>query len=489
MTRLHSDVRLARQASEGDRRAFSAIYERYHQDIYRFCLSIVGRSEDAEDALQATMMKALQALPGERREIQLKPWLYRVAHNESIDLLRRRREGPELDDGQLSGGAELAETVALRERLGRLLADLGELPTRQRSALVMRELGGLSYGQIGEAFETSPAVARQTVYEARLGLRELEAGREMNCQEAMRQLSEADGRIRRRRDIRAHLRACPDCRAFRGSIESRQRDLQALAPLPAIAAASILQGLAGGKVAVGGGFGSAATAAGAGAGKVAGTSMAVKAVATVAVVATVGVTAADRGGLVDAGLPGSGAKSDSAKEAPAWSGAEYPDAQVARGNEPGRSASHQAGVDTGAPAGAQPGRAGASNPAAPPSATETHAGAGGGGNTASPPAASSHGQETSAEHRSTNKGRARGKGKQKAHPASSHHANANAKSPQGQANGDKKSEGKEQQRPEAPAKDQPEHAESPGQAKKAEAPPEPGETQGKSKAGESEPSP
>src|SRR5262245_59826575 len=125
MTPLLSDVRLARQASDGDRRAFEAIYRRYHQDIYRFCLSIVGRPEDAQDALQNTMVKALRSLPGEQREIKLKPWLYRVAHNESIDLLRRRREGVELDDAPVGAGAEITETVALRERLGRLIADLG----------------------------------------------------------------------------------------------------------------------------------------------------------------------------------------------------------------------------------------------------------------------------------------------------------------------------------------------------------------------------
>ena len=91
MTLLHSDARLARRAATGDERAFATIYQRYHQDLYRFCLAILGNPEDAQDALQNTMVKALRALPGERREIQLKPWLYRIAHNESIDLLRRRR--------------------------------------------------------------------------------------------------------------------------------------------------------------------------------------------------------------------------------------------------------------------------------------------------------------------------------------------------------------------------------------------------------------
>jgi RNA polymerase sigma factor (sigma-70 family) len=314
MTPLLSDARLARQATTGDQRAFATIYRRYHQDLYRFCLSILGRPEDAQDALQNTMVKALRSLPGEEREIQLKPWLYRVAHNESIDLLRKRRDGPELDGSQASGAAEVAETVVLRERLGRLLADLGELPERQRSALVMRELAGLGYEQIGETFETSASVARQTVYEARLNLRRLETGREMSCDQVTRQLSDADGRITRRHDIQAHLRACAECRAFRDSIDARRHDLAALSPLPAALAASILHGLAGGQAATAVGGGAAAAGVGAGAGKVAATSVALKAVATVAVVATVGVTAADRGGLVDAGLPGGTEDSPTVKE-------------------------------------------------------------------------------------------------------------------------------------------------------------------------------
>src|SRR5262245_2321863 len=80
------DERLARRAGAGDSRAFAAIYRRYQADLYRYCLAIVGNSADAQDALQNTMVQALRTLPGEEREIKLKPWLYRVARNASIDL-------------------------------------------------------------------------------------------------------------------------------------------------------------------------------------------------------------------------------------------------------------------------------------------------------------------------------------------------------------------------------------------------------------------
>src|SRR6185503_19840559 len=91
------DERLAQRAAAGDSRAFAAIYRRYQADLYRYCLAIVGNPADAQDALQNTMVQALRALPGEEREINLKPWLYRVARNAAINLLRARRETAEAD--------------------------------------------------------------------------------------------------------------------------------------------------------------------------------------------------------------------------------------------------------------------------------------------------------------------------------------------------------------------------------------------------------
>lgn len=481
MTPLLSDLRLARQASDGDRRAFEAIYKRYHQEIYRFCLSIMGRPEDAQEALQNTMVKALRALPGGRREIKLKPWLYRVAHNESIDLLRRRREGVELDSAQVSAGAEIAETVAQRERLGCLLADLDELPERQRSALLMRELGGLDYEQIGATLESSPAVARQAVYEARLGLRELETGREMSCEHVTRQLSDGDGRIARRRDIRAHLRACPDCRAFRDSIEGRRRDLQALAPLPAAAAASILHGLVGGKVAAGSGLGGAASAAGAGAGKAAGTSAVVKAVATVAAVATIGVTAADRAGLVNVGLPGNG-KSESSKSesAPgssgngASAGSSSGKSAVAHRNSVATGPRGQAGVDAATSVKGRghtdASRHATTRPAEPPSQSPGNNKDKGNSAPASSGEASRHGQETAAAHKATGKGR----GKAKGEPAKGQ-AKGKSQAPPSQA--------------EAPPKANPAQNAEPPSQEKSEAPAAAANEHSKGKAGESEPLP
>ena len=306
---MRDERRLARQAAGGDRDAFTAIFRRFQQDLYRYCVAILGNPEDAQDALQNTMVKALGALPGETREIDLKPWLYRIAHNESIDLVRRRRQIVSLAEDGLPVGATLAEEVETRQRLRQLIADVGALPERQRGALLMREAGGLEFEEIGAALGTSPAVARQTLYEARLGLREMDAGRSMECAAVTKALSEGDRRTRRRRDIGAHLEACAGCRLFAEEIDSRRKALASITPLPAVAAAAMLKGLVGGGGASGAAVGSGAGAAGGtgtaggvggavGAGKAIGTATLIKGAATVAAVAAIGVGGADVGGLL-----------------------------------------------------------------------------------------------------------------------------------------------------------------------------------------------
>jgi RNA polymerase sigma factor (sigma-70 family) len=231
-----SDRRLAVRASKGDRRAIAAIFERYKQELYRFCLGILGEPEDAEDALQNTMVKVLKALPGEEREIALRPWLYRIAHNEAVELRRTKRPIQALDDYLVDGRSSVAERAEQREQLGWLLRDLADLPDRQRTALVMRELNGLDFAEIGAALDTSAAVVRQSLYEARRNLEQIGDGRDLGCAAVTRVLADADGRITRRRDIRAHLRDCEDCRRFRRSIEGREGILAAVPPLPAGAA-------------------------------------------------------------------------------------------------------------------------------------------------------------------------------------------------------------------------------------------------------------
>lgn len=239
--RLLSDERLAKLAGRGDARAFVALYQRNHQSIYRYCRSILRHDQDAQDALQSTMMRAYTALRAQQRDVAVRPWLFRIAHNEAISILRRRAPTRELSEEleHLDDGVHGA--LETRERLSTLVADLQALPERQRGALLMRELSGLSIEEIAQALTISTAVAKQTLFEARGSLRELAEGRAMSCELVTRAISDGDGRVLRGRRIRAHLRACEECRSFKEAIDTRTADLHALFPLlPAGAAGALL---------------------------------------------------------------------------------------------------------------------------------------------------------------------------------------------------------------------------------------------------------
>jgi RNA polymerase sigma factor (sigma-70 family) len=240
---LLTDDRLARLAAGGSTAAFSAIYKRHYQAIYRYCLSIVGNEHDALDALQETMASALHALAGNKREISLRPWLFRIAHNEAITVLRRKGRETPVEEVRAS---DAEDSTQGRDDLRELIDDLGVVTERQRSAIVMRELSGLSFTDIGAALAMSPEGAKQAVYEGRCALQDLRAGRQLGCTEVRAKISAADRRLLRGRQIRAHLRACSDCREFEAEIRGRRERFAAIAPLPAPVALGLLQGLIGG---------------------------------------------------------------------------------------------------------------------------------------------------------------------------------------------------------------------------------------------------
>lgn len=173
--------------------------------------------------------------------------------------------------------------------------DLGHLPDRQRGALLLRELSGLSHEEIAIAFGTTTAAAKQAIFEARQALVELEQGRAMNCEDVRRQVSEGDRRVLRGRRIGAHLRECSACEAFVLAIPARRAQLLALTPVlpPATAAALLTRSLHAASAQGGASATSAAATAGV-AGKAAGTALAWKALAGAAVIVT---TAAGVGGV------------------------------------------------------------------------------------------------------------------------------------------------------------------------------------------------
>jgi RNA polymerase sigma factor (sigma-70 family) len=244
--RLRSDDRLARQAASGDTDAFAALYQRHHRALYRYCRSIVGDPDDAADALQSAMTRALGAIGGRDQRAPVRAWLFRIAHNESISLIRGR-PGAEPLDPESMVGPDVEADAERRRGLAQLVTDLQALPERQRGALLMRELSGLGHAEIAAAFEISQGAVKQAIYEARTALHDFARGREMDCAVVQRQLSDGDGRTARSRRLRAHLRSCEACSAFRADLRSRRSQLAAITPvLPAATAAAVLESVIGG---------------------------------------------------------------------------------------------------------------------------------------------------------------------------------------------------------------------------------------------------
>ena len=215
------DETLAGRAAGGSDAAFTTLYERYYGPLLGYTRSILRDAEDARDATQNALENALRALPGRDASLPLRPWLYKIAHNEAITIMRRRRPQTELapEFEPVVPGPEV--DAEQRGRLAQLVDDLQSLPERQRGALVMRELNGLSYDEIGTALGLTNEAARRAVFDARDALHAAADGRATACVSVRHKISDGDRRSLRARSIRAHLRSCDDCASFQRSIGAR----------------------------------------------------------------------------------------------------------------------------------------------------------------------------------------------------------------------------------------------------------------------------
>ena len=258
---LLGDERLAHLVTAGSDAAFSTLYKRYQRPLYRYCRSILRSDADAHDAVQSTFARAFEALRRGQRDAPVRPWLYRIAYNESVTLIRAHRAGDKLSGYLTPYVARPDDRAHDREQLGSLLEDLQELPERSRGAILMRELGGLSHEEIAAALGTSVNGAKQAIFEARVALTDFAAGRDMACEDVREAISLGDRRVLRGRRVSAHLRDCPACAQFAAEFTGRRGRLRVLwPPLPAGPATTLLArlGLAGSNVEAG------APAAGAG---------------------------------------------------------------------------------------------------------------------------------------------------------------------------------------------------------------------------------
>ncbi len=278
LLRLQSDERLIALTRRGQHAAFEVLFSRYQSRLLAFCRHMLSSREDAEDVLQEVFTAAFNAILADDREINVRPWLYRIARNRSLNHLRRASAigVDSMDVHFADNGLSTGERVMRRESFRQLLGDVNELPETQRSALLLREIDALSYEQIADAMETTVPSVKSLLVRARISLAEAAEARELSCEEVRLQLGEtAEGLTKLGAPARRHVRGCERCRFFKKQLKTNNQALAAVFPVGALLVAKkmLLAKLgstaSAGGAHVGAGAGTAATAT-AGAGAVAG---------------------------------------------------------------------------------------------------------------------------------------------------------------------------------------------------------------------------
>jgi RNA polymerase sigma factor (sigma-70 family) len=237
------DAELVRRVRAGDDAAFEELFRRYEGRIRAFVAGRVGDRGRAEDVTQEAFLSALRRLRTTDAEIAFKPWLFEIALNATIDLHRRtsRAEEVSVDHGELLRpsdrrrlvGVAAPETEALtRERLEHLRGAFDVLNETHHRLLVMRELEGRSYRDIGEQLKLSHSAVESALFRARRRLESeyeaLAAGR--RCLSVLDDIvSIAEGAEARgpRRRLARHARRCSSCR-----VRAREMGVE---PLPRFA--------------------------------------------------------------------------------------------------------------------------------------------------------------------------------------------------------------------------------------------------------------
>ena len=164
MTQNLTDLELVRGLHARNAAAFSRVYDDHHAGIYNLCARILDDREEAQDVTQDVFIKAFSSPPAAVGDVKLRAWLYRVATNACLNIVRGRRPGgglAEADDVPATNdGYEQARSAALIEK------SLGSLNARYRAALVLKDLHGVSGDELAEVLEVSRPAADVLVHRA-----------------------------------------------------------------------------------------------------------------------------------------------------------------------------------------------------------------------------------------------------------------------------------------------------------------------------------
>jgi RNA polymerase sigma factor (sigma-70 family) len=165
-----SDERLVDLVRAGSEPAFETIVERYRRALMRYVSRLLP-PERAEDVVQQSFVKAYEAMHRGGAELNLRPWLYRIAHNTALNALRDRGLRHDKLDERIDGVERPDQALERTQGLRDVLVAVQALPERQRDAILLRELEGRSYEEIALALGVTDGAVRQLLNRARNSLR------------------------------------------------------------------------------------------------------------------------------------------------------------------------------------------------------------------------------------------------------------------------------------------------------------------------------
>ena len=174
-----NEKELLLRLQEGDEAAFETLVRLYEKKVYTLCRRMCGNEEDAQEAAQDAFLALWRSAKSFRGDASLSTWLYRLATNACIDLLRRNKRGGErvsLDDEEttfeLVDERPLPEQVVERKETQRLINEgLAALPEDYRAVLLLRETEGLSYAEIADAMRMELGTVKSRISRGRVLLR------------------------------------------------------------------------------------------------------------------------------------------------------------------------------------------------------------------------------------------------------------------------------------------------------------------------------
>ena len=182
--KMPGDVELVKKAKAGDAEAFGELVERHEGKIYGLCLKMLGNAEDAEDCLQEVFIKAFKALPGFREDARFSTWLYRIAYNESLMKMRKKKistvpidKPVEAKEGQVD--REIPDwtndpraDVMNDELSGVLVKHVNELDPDNRIVFLLRDVHGMSTSDTAQTLGLTVPAVKSRLHRARLFLRQ-----------------------------------------------------------------------------------------------------------------------------------------------------------------------------------------------------------------------------------------------------------------------------------------------------------------------------